>query len=92
MLSDVVIPLEDCTNGSYTSNMNCPLAKALNRLIKPELEVVVGADDYDIRVREDRSYLINNIKFDDKAWDNNVMERAREDVKLQIEIPQEYLR
>lgn len=78
------VKIEDCKTARYASTSDCPIARALKRILKDGCSILVGPHDVWVRyLNYGRiTILLNHSKFN-----HRIMELAKEDIILTLEIP-----
>lgn len=84
---------EDKAEARYISPSDCPIARAMNRILKPELCASVGSVDVHIRKRQDWKYgILHTVELPgDSGHEKQVYKHRKRVTRIRVEIPKIYL-
>ena len=91
----VLTMTQECLEGRYLSNEDCPLARAINPLLKPNYVINVGGFEFDIYDREnryERLYRYNFSKTVKRQADKFLYKTAEVGTKMRVAIPRKFLK
>jgi hypothetical protein len=89
MLCFIKILLKDRDTSEYTDNVDCPVARAINRRLKKDYHVSVAAHVFRICDKSGNT-LLRDIPIPN--WGNAVYVYMKADIIRKVEIPEKYLK